>query len=395
MGLIRKLLSKLKKTEEAEELEIEQYDEVVSRDSIDLHDESQRTRYIESCLDQIRDAQTQIGQLTREYSTVTAYLTDIEELEALPDEEKAELYQVAERISGFEQERKIYEEGKQRMAETDFRRMERMAEEVSEGIKKLKETESYQDKIRQDLNRLSSERHAYQYRKHELQSAMANFRGMIVITGFAFVTCMILLLLMQFFLKMDIHIGYLLTAGATALAIFIIYLKYTDAARDKQKVERTINRLILLQNKVKIRYVNNTNLLEYLYVKYKVNSSDELVRYWEAYQTEKEERERIKNLYADLDFERSELMSILRRFQIRYPEIWIHQAQAIINKKEMVEIRHSLILRRQKLRRQVEYNEKMAESAQAEVRSLAEEFPVYAPEIFAMVSRYEEENGDS
>ncbi len=56
----------------------------------------------------------------------------------------------------------------------------------------------------------------------------------------------------------------------------------------------------------------------------------------------------------------------------------------------MVEIRHNLILRRQKLRKQMEYNEELARMAQGEIKNLAEEFPAYTPEIMELVSQYEE-----
>jgi len=38
----------------------------------------------------------------------------------------------------------------------------------------------------------------------------------------------------------------------------------------------------------------------------------------------------------------------------------------------------------------MEYNEKLAENGQMEIRSLAEEYPTYGPEIMKMVSDYEE-----
>ena len=75
------------------------------------------------------------------------------------------------------------------------------------------------------------------------------------------------------------------------------------------------------------------------------------------------------------------------------PDIWLHQTQALLAHGEMVEIRHGLIVRRQKLRKQMEYNENLAESAKAEIKSLAEEFPIYRDEIFAMVEQYEK-NGN-
>ena len=393
MGLFKKwfhFLKGKKKEEYREEEQEQQENQVLSRDSVNLRDQGQRMNYVRSCLEQIKDAQDEIGQLTKEYGMVTSYLTDAEEIEALPALEKQELNRIADKIVAYEKEKNLYERQRAGMSDAQFHQMERMEEQVEEGIAKLNEAEAYQEKIRQDMRRLSGEKHAFQYRKHDLQNLMVNMRGMLIITSFAFITCMVILLLLQVMLEMDIRIGYILTAGATAFAVFIIYLKYTDAAKEKRQVERSINRLILLQNRVKIRYVNNTNLLDYLYVKYQVASAADLLSLWELYQQEREEREKFREIHAELDYQRHELLRILRRFQIKDPDIWLRQAQAITSRHEMVEIRHNLIQRRQKLRRQMEYNEELAAAAQQEVKTLAEEFPSYAREIMEMVSQYED-----
>lgn len=364
------------------------------RDRINLHEKEQRQRYLQSCLEQMKDAETEIGELKKEYGVVTAYLTDMEEIEALPPQQRKKLNLIADKIVTYEAEKNLHEEGTNRMAEADFERMDRMGEEAGEGIDKLTEAEDYQGKIRQDMRRLSGERHAYQYRKHELSGLLVNLRGMVIITAFSFLACMGILLSFQLLMEMEVRIGYLLASGAAAIAIFLIYLKYMDSMKEKGQVERAINRLILLQNRVKIRYVNNTNLLEYLRMKYGVKSAQELIDLWEDYETEKEERAKCEELHAELVNLRGEMLTILRGCRIRYPEIWLHQAEALIKKGEMVEIRHGLILRRQKLRAQMDYNEHLAESAQGEIRSLAEEFPIYAPEIMELVSQYEENEGN-
>ena len=297
MGWIKNLFSRFgkKKTEIVEE-EAEDIREapVLDRDSVNLRDQGQRTRYVRSCLEQIKDARMAIEKLTKEYGMVTSHLTDTEEIEALPPSEKREISRIADQITAYEREKNVYENDQDRMTEAQFHQMERMEAEVEEGIRKLTEAEDYQEKIRQDMRRLSGEKHAFQYRKHDLQNLMVNLRGMIIITSFSFVTCMVILLLLQFLMEMDTRIGYLVTAAATALAVFAIYMKYTEAAKDKRQVERSINRLILLQNRVKIRYVNNTNLLDYLYVKYGAASAEELTHMWEQYLQEVEEREKFR-----------------------------------------------------------------------------------------------------
>ena len=73
------------------------------------------------------------------------------------------------------------------------------------------------------------------------------------------------------------------------------------------------------------------------------------------------------------------------------PAIWLHQTEAILDHKEMVEIRHNLIIRRQSLRRRMDYNkEVVAGSSQKEIKELVEKYPQYAKEIMKTVEEYEE-----
>ena len=155
-------------------------------------------------------------------------------------------------------------------------------------------------------------------------------------------------------------------------------------------MENGINKIILLQNKVKIRYVNNTNLLEYLQLKYGVSSAQELIDMWENYKAERKERENMRKAERDLDQNERELLQMLKCYQIKDPAIWLHQTEAILDRKEMVEIRHNLIVRRQSLRRRMDYNkEVVAGGSQQEIKALVEKYPQYAKEVMKYVEEYE------
>ena len=83
-------------------------------------------------------------------------------------------------------------------------------------------------------------------------------------------------------------------------------------------------------------------------------------------------------------------MKILRKYQIKDPAIWLHQTEAILDHKEMVEIRHGLIIRRQSLRRRMDYNKDMvAGGAQKEIKELVNRYPEYGKEIIETVEKYE------
>ncbi len=390
MGFIKRLLAKIR-GESYEDFEEELWEEEEPARQIDYNNKEQRNDYVRNCLEKMGDATKELENLTFEYNMVTSYLKDMEEIEALPPEESEQLKECAKRVSLLQDSKADFMGRPHRITDEKYRLMERMEDQVEEGYKKLTEAEEYQDLIRKDLNRLDGEKHAYLYRKNEVMRLIADTKGMAVICVVALGLCILLLVLLQFFLDMDTQMGYFLAAGAAAVVITIIYVRHVDARRELRRVETGINKIILLQNKVKIRYVNNTNLLDYLYMKYGVKSAEELTKMWENYKIEKEEREKFRRAELDLDYCQQELLQILKCYQIQDPAIWLHQTEAILDHKEMVEIRHNLIIRRQSLRRRMDYNkEVVAGSSQKEIKELVEKYPQYAKEIMKTVEEYEE-----
>lgn len=355
------------------------------RKEFNVHDREQRREYVQDCIDQIREASAELENLNFEYGKVTSYLKDMEEIEALPEEERAELNASAERIRELENRRGVYLEKKNRMSDEKYHQMERMEEEAEEGCRKLIETEDYQNLIRKDMSRLDGEKHAYLYRKDELKGMIADAKGMAVICSVALIVCFVVLFTLKYALRMDTQLGFLLTTGLAALVITLIFLRYTESVKELKQVEKGINRIIMLHNRVKIRYVNNTNLLDYLYMKYHVSSAKELQSLWEKYKIEKEERRRYREAELELDECQQELLNILKCYQVKDPAIWLHQTAALLDNKEMVEIRHGLIIRRQSLRKRMDYNKEMIiEKTKGEIRELAESYPQYAKEIESM-----------
>jgi len=389
MGLIKKLRDRFRKKEWEEEYD-DTWSDAEDISEVNYDDKAQRTDYVKDCLERMADATKELENLSYEYDIVTSYLKDMEEIEALPEEESSQLKECAMRVAELQDSKADFMERARKITDEQYYHMERIADEVEEGYEKLSEAEEYQGRIKQDLGRLDGEKHAYLYRKSEVMNLIADTRGMAIICVAALGLCVVLLLLLQFFLDMDTRAGYLLTAGAAATAITVIYIKHLDARQELRRVENGINKIILLQNKVKIRYVNNTNLLEYLQLKYGVNSAQELIDMWENYKAERKERENMRKAERDLDQNERELLQMLKCYQIKDPAIWLHQTEAILDRKEMVEIRHNLIVRRQSLRRRMDYNkEVVAGGSQQEIKALVEKYPQYAKEVMKYVEEYE------
>ena len=391
MNFLSKLFKrKSEYDEDYEEIdfESENFEKSVKRQRLDLKDPLIREQYVRECLEEMKDSSDEIDRLNREYEVVTGYLTDMEEVEEIPSKEKKNIEDIAKHIKQLRTEHDAYVLKESTMTDREFMRLKAMEEEIESGIKKLEEEENYRKKVKQDLSRIDKEKHAYNYRRRELKASLENSRGIAFISiGAAFVLIMLLLTL-KLLLKIDVSIGYYITVFLAALSLTIIYFRYVNFERELKKVESTINELILLENKVKIRYVNNKSLLDYLYTKYDVPDAWTLKDMYARYLEEKEDRlkfEKNEVLYQD---ELARLVRELRKFRIKDPEIWVHQVEALIDSREMVEIRHGLIARRQKLRKQIEYNQDIAMEAGEDIKEVINKYPESAESIKSLLEEY-------
>ena len=357
------------------------------RSYLKISDPYQRDKYIRSLAGQIKDASCELDKLSYEYNVVTAVLKDMDELEALPETEKRRIMDCAKKILNLEKERKDYESKKSKISESQYYRMEQYEDSSPKIYEDMRKAEKYREMIRDDLSRLDGEKQAYQYRRSELKHGIVNSRGMAMICILAMAMLFVMLFIMQFGFEMEVQLGYFLTIATGAIALTIIYARYLDQAKDLLRTEKGMNRIILLQNTVKIRYVNNVNLLDYLYLKYNVKSAREWKLMCDLYKEEKRARELNKENEEEMDYYQNELIKILRCYQLSDVRLWVKSPLALYDHREMVEIRHEHIVRRQKLRAQMDYNKRLAKDGEQEMRTFKAEYPEYADELNRMMAR--------
>lgn len=358
------------------------------RTYLKINDPYQREKYIRSLVEQVRDASAELDKLSYEYNVVTAVLKDMDELEALPSGEKHRVAEYAKKILHFQKERQEYQNKRSKMTDSQFYRMEQYEESAGRVFEQMRKSEKYREMIKDDLSRLEGEKHAYQYRKSELKSGIVNSRGMVMIIMLAMGLLLVMLAIMQFAFEMEVMVGYFITIITGAIALAVIYTRYLEQTKDLERAEKGMNRIILLQNTVKIRYVNNVNLLDYLYLKYNVKSAGEWKTLCDAYEEEKRARELNEQNEEEMDYYQGELLKVLRNYQLSDPRLWLRCPLALYDHREMVEIRHEHIVRRQKLRAQMDYNKRMAKDGEKELRAFIAEYPQHSKETLQMMERY-------
>lgn len=359
-------------------------------EEININNKEQRDQYVKYCCDQIAVARKELSDAKQEYNLVTTYLSDIQQIEELPLNNKAEVNDLAREIVLLSDERKSYQTTSAKITDLQYSQIELNEDDIPRVLKDLEEREKEQSVIKTDLNYLESEKTSLIFMRRETVKSQKNMKGFAIITLFTLVITFLMLFILQYFFAMNTSIGYTIVVFCGAIAATAIFVKIRYNVVDLKKLDLKINRAIGLLNSTKIRYVNSTNALDYICNKYNVNGSRELRFIWEQYLAAKADSQRYKMNTADLDYHNRQLTSILRRYKINAPSIWVHQALALIDDKEMVEVRHNLIVRRQNLRKRVEYNTDTIKSAKRNITKIVERNPEYMNEIVDVIKSVED-----
>lgn len=359
------------------------------RRTLNMNDRGQREQYVREYCDMMQLASKDVETQKVEYQHVTTRLADLDEIEKLPMTDRSQVRLRAKKVMQVEEEESNYKRPSKKITEAQYREMERLKDEIPEVIKKLKQDEDYQMVVRRDLNLLEGEKGAVAYARKEERSKVKNSRSIAFIASFAAVMALILLFVVNKAMRVNVQMGYVIVLAIYAIALTAACVNFQNAQSGIARANRKLNKTISLQNTVKIKYVNITNLLDYNYSKYGVMNSYEMEYLWEKYNEEKTARAHDSDLTKRLEQARSDLYKILKGYHISDPSVWVYQPGILVNDDELKEIRKSLVVQRQRLKKGIDFEMSNLEAAKKEIQSLVREYPKYAKEVIAIVEQYD------
>lgn len=354
-------------------------------ESININNKEQRDNYVKYCCDQIFRAKKELDDAKQEYNVVTTYLSDIQKIEELPLNNKAEVKDLARDIVLLNDERKNFQNAAGKITDLQYTRIEQNEEDIPRVLEDLAQREEELKLIKTDLSYLEGEKTSLMFFRKDLVKSQKNMKGLAVITFFTFIITFMMLFILESIFNMNASVGYTAAVFAGAIASTGVFVKISYNVMDLKKTELKINRCISLLNSTKIRYVNAKNAYDYICQKYSVKGAAELTYIWEQYLAAQTESQRYKANTSDLDYNNRQLINILTRYKLNAPSIWTHQALAIIDDKEMVEVRHNLIVQRQNIRKRVEYSSGVIKEAKENITKIAKKNPEYTSEIMDVI----------
>lgn len=340
---------KKKKTQEAVEIQEENIKPVFLTDPVAIQN------YVIDVCEQMIDISKEMEDVRREYDQVTNYLNDIQIVEGLGGEQKNQLIEISTQVSKLINTRNEYLNAEKKISDETFYQMQEFEDEIPAIIRRLMDNEKYLDTIKRDLNRLAAEKIEWSVLRHERQEEQENLRRLSKICLIVFGITTVLTAVLSIIMEWELLPLFIVAFLATLCASYII-LRMQECEKDIRRCDLNQNHAITLENRVKIKYINTKSAVGYTCRRFQVSHSRELIYNYEQYQEVSKEREKLKNVNEDLDYFNNRLVRILRGLHLYDAKIWLNYANAVIDPKEMVELKHNYFLRRQSLRASIEYN---------------------------------------
>ncbi len=378
---------KRKKKEKAVEENFEEIREHLAEP--ESQDPEKVEHYAIDCCEQMIEISKELEDQKAEYRVVTSYLNDVEILENLPEEEQKELADIAQNVAQLNVSRDAFLNTSKKISDAQFAQMQQEEDEIPKAIKRLQSNETYQMTIKRDMTYLDGKKHQWTYHKEEMKRQKKFLKNAAYALTGMFVLVAIILITVQLGFNGDVGLAWTILVFAVAGAGAYISWKMQDCVYEIKQAEVNINGAIVLLNKVKLKYVNITSAVDYACEKYHVKNSHELNYMWEQYMEAVKEKEKYAKTNEELEYFNGRLVRMLKNYQLYDPKVWVYQAQALIEKKEMVEVKHNLLVRRQKLRSRIEYNVENLKAQKLEVEKMMGKMGEHAAKIQQIVDAIE------
>lgn len=349
-------------------------DDNIEKVSAGNRTENERQNVRDFC-EQLVDSVTHMEEAKTEYRIVTEYLSDIQRIEELPVDMAKKLIDTSEQIVRLDKERQTYVESENLLPPEQYNIMSTYEGDIIDTIKKLNEMEMRDSMLKSDMGHLEGEKEDLKYNRLDDADKIEHLRGIIITILVLFLLTSGFLCIYAFMAKTSVTLYALITGAVAMICFAIFYVRYSNLKREINDMDAKVNRAISLLNKVKVKYINNTNALDYIYAKYDINSSKELEYRYELYNTMVRDEKKYYQANSELRVKREELIKQLDSIGVRDSQVWIKQAEALIDRRELVEIKHGLNVRRQSLRGRMSTCEKIRDNACIALRAAIDDNP--------------------
>lgn len=328
----------------------------------------------------------EMDSMKQEYRLVTSYLNDIQTIEDLSQEEKEPILESAREILKSNKARADYMKLDKKLADVQFMQMKEQESEIPGAIERLKRNEDFLGKVERDLRYLDGEKLHQAIRKKDFEREQKFLRTLALLSAIASVGVLCLIYFFSAELGEMTNLTFLAALAVICLLYVYIFVRYTNCTREIKQSNINRNYAITLENHAKIRFVHTKNAVDYVCEKYHVRNSKELEYNFQCYQEAVKEQQKFDAANVELDYYNRELIKQLSGLWLYDAKSWLNHADALVDPREMVELKHKLLERRKRIRGRLEESQKSIEEIKAEVQDYLRQVGNEADEMQQLLS---------
>ena len=226
--------------------------------------------YVRSQCEAIEDLMKFSKESQSEYEAVTDYFTDIQIIDSAPENTKEILSHKAKIIADLTVDRRIYQTSEGKLSYHKYHKMEEAEGLMPDILVEMQNNEARLEAVKKDMRLLEGERMSIRYDIKDGKYRKKNLKTL----GVMAVSLIVIVLIVLFILGMrdsnSPNYAFLVTGVFAAIMIVVIYSLNISIERQSQIDQKKYAKCVNLLNKVKIKYVNAANILDYQYEKFEV-----------------------------------------------------------------------------------------------------------------------------
>ena len=325
----------------------------------------------------------EMEETEREYTTVTSYLNDVEILQSLSPEEMKPIKDAAENVRTLTSKREKLLSKEKKISDADYSVMDREEDTLPDTIRRFQANEAYLDAIMHDMRYLEGEKAQWDMLSDDYRGAIRRYRTLtrVIFVSVIIGTAVMVALTLYLPERMSLMKYWIPVCAVLAIIAAGLYVKSLSDDREARQSEANKKKAIELLNKAKIKYVNTKNAIDYCKEKYHVKNAAALATLYENFQEAKRLRQKYSENNEDLNYFSEKLLKLLHQLRLYDERIWLSQAAALCDPREMVEVKHNLVVRRQKLRDQIAAHQEEIKEEREKVTEYLSTDPPEAEEV--------------
>lgn len=354
--------------------------DVKERRSDIMKDDKKRREYIIKNRNRLVKAGNDLANMQEKYDSLTDCLNDLVLFNELPIDAEKNIRNTAAMVVKYRSEKETTRKNCV-MDEDIYRRMNQSEEDIPGVIRRLAENEKYSNRIKSEIDRLEQEKEDCRDESSETEDNRRRTKNISIAVMIVTIVTMGILIILQTTFEADMQIPILLFGVCAILETLGIFVQHFKSETEETANHYKLNKLIKKQNSAKVKYVNSLNAVEYIYKKYDVHSSSELLFQWEGYQKAVKARENFLNAGKRLIYYEDRLKTIFGEYGFKNTQLWVSQAEYFVEEENLVQIKEEMAAKRSKLMGRMEKCKKVMGRLDGDISVLIIKFPQYADEI--------------